>query len=469
MQEHLIPQDISNYKFHLIGELDLKQFGEVMAGVIIAVIINAMSWPSIISWPLMILSVGVGLIAAFVPLGGQPLSHWLTVFVKALFSPTKFYWRKQTVIPSYFTYELPARNREFLDANSTFNDSPARKHKALAYFSTLSSSLADQDDPLERFNDANIAKATQDFTYAPEPEVDNVVAPKKLISKPQVGTEQSVRQRQIVTPTQETLNSFLETSSIFQPTQILEGITAVDAKMANSDSTLAAALDNNTTTPDVIPPVSTQTSVSTTPDLPPAINTTTPNLTTPDQLPNKSTASPLIVTSPGADISQEVAPSTTQSAPIPPISGVTSPSAPEIILPTLSTPLESTTTSTSQQTTTTLIENNNYLNSDITLPDLNVSANTTMVAPDPSPNIAASTTPAVDSLTRETSSIPATSPVSPTTTISPTTQSTIPTTPDIVTTPTSAPAQQVVFELPNTPILTPTPSTPPNPPLIISQ
>jgi len=289
MQEHLIPQDISNYKFHLIGELDLKQFGEVMAGVIIAVIINALHWPGIIAWPLMIISVSIGLLAAFVPLGGQPLSHWIVIFVKALFSPTKFYWRKQTVIPSYFTYELPAKNREFLDENSTFNDTPARKHKALAYFSTLGAVNSETEDPLERFTDARVAQATQDFTYTPAPVVDNLVAPKKMIAKPQVGNEQSVRQRQIVTPKQEALESFLETSSIFQPTQIMEEITAADARLANADSTLAAALDENV--PPTTPPMPAD--VIPSPITPVAPSTPAVNITSGITLPDLTTTSPI--------------------------------------------------------------------------------------------------------------------------------------------------------------------------------
>ena len=353
MQEHLIPQDISNYKFHLIGELDLKQFGECMAGVIIAVIVNQMSWPDIIKWPIMIASVGIGLLAAFVPIGGQPVSHWIIIFFKALFSPTKFYWRKQTVIPSYFTYELPANNREFLEANSTFNDSPARKHKALAYFSTLNHQDHDNDDPLERFTDSNIAKATKDFEYNTTPVEENIVAPQKVLSKPQVGNEQSVRQRQILTPTQESLNAFLESSSYFQPRQIMEQITGIDDKMEHSDTTLAAALtEENQIQTDV---VTTATPTTNTPDATFAIPMT-PNTDSVGAV----TVTPITPITPVATNSANVAHPT-----------IDIPTNNNIVLPTLTSDIDNSGPTFNQNGSLNL---NPHLDNQVTLPDMNATA-----------------------------------------------------------------------------------------------
>ena len=39
MKQHPIPQDITGYKFHLIGAMTLKQFAEVAVGAIIAFIV----------------------------------------------------------------------------------------------------------------------------------------------------------------------------------------------------------------------------------------------------------------------------------------------------------------------------------------------------------------------------------------------------------------------------------------------
>ena len=137
MQEHFIPQDISNYKFHLIGELDLQQFLEILAGVVVGVIIYKLGLPGFITWPLILISVGLGLVAAFVPIADQPLSHWIKVFFNLLSAPTKFYWRKEIIIPAYFTYELQDEYQNALATQDTFNSSTVKTHRALDYFTSL--------------------------------------------------------------------------------------------------------------------------------------------------------------------------------------------------------------------------------------------------------------------------------------------------------------------------------------------
>ena len=54
MKQHPIPQDITNYRFHLIGSMTLKQFAEVAAAVIVSLIVYATNLPGIIKWPLII-------------------------------------------------------------------------------------------------------------------------------------------------------------------------------------------------------------------------------------------------------------------------------------------------------------------------------------------------------------------------------------------------------------------------------
>ena len=111
--------------------------------------------------------------------------------------------------------------------------------------STLGVNVDTGDDPLEIFNDQKIAQATADFQTAPTPEPQAVVAPQKVTIKRDVTADHSTRQRQIITPTQASLNSFLETNSIFQPIQVTEQITAVDARLAAADSNLAALTNDN--------------------------------------------------------------------------------------------------------------------------------------------------------------------------------------------------------------------------------
>ena len=51
MKEHPIPQDITNYRFHIIGSMTLKQFLEIGAGIVFAGSIYKTGLPVLSSGP----------------------------------------------------------------------------------------------------------------------------------------------------------------------------------------------------------------------------------------------------------------------------------------------------------------------------------------------------------------------------------------------------------------------------------
>lgn len=96
MDAHPIPQNVTSFQFKLVGDMTLKQFGYLAAGVGIAYLLFvflARDYP-LVSWPLIILSALLGVAFAFLPFQSRPLDHWLVAFVKAIYSPTKRAWRK---------------------------------------------------------------------------------------------------------------------------------------------------------------------------------------------------------------------------------------------------------------------------------------------------------------------------------------------------------------------------------------
>lgn len=232
MQEHLIPQDITNYRFHLIGELDLIQFSEILFGIIGGIIIFRTNWPAFIKWPLIITIVSIGLLAAFFPIGDRPLSHWLKIYFAGLFSPTKFYWRKQITIPAFFDFQLSSRHQEFLDQVSTFNATPVKRHRALVYFDTLASNKTQQTDELEIFSADKLTQITQALnqdSHMPSSKTPTPTSapPQKMMVKKSLKTEQTERVRQIITPSQKTLEQYLSNARIFKPrgqTQTISGV-----------------------------------------------------------------------------------------------------------------------------------------------------------------------------------------------------------------------------------------------------
>jgi len=94
MEQHPIPQQISSYEFKLVGDMTLKQFGKAAGGVVIAVLINSSKLIFLIKYPLMALFGLGGIMMAFVPFQDRPLETWLLAFIKSIYSPTFYLWKK---------------------------------------------------------------------------------------------------------------------------------------------------------------------------------------------------------------------------------------------------------------------------------------------------------------------------------------------------------------------------------------
>jgi len=134
MREHPIPQDITGYRFHLVGNMTLKQFAEILLGVVLAFIMYKSGLPGIFRWPLIILFAGTGALAAFVPFEERPLDHWITTYFKVLFKPTKFFWRRKPKIPDLFFFKPQDETSQI---NAEVDLSPARKNRIYQYLQSI--------------------------------------------------------------------------------------------------------------------------------------------------------------------------------------------------------------------------------------------------------------------------------------------------------------------------------------------
>lgn len=118
MQPHPIPQNVTSFEFHLIGDMTLKQFLYLAIGSAIAYLLFvflAASYP-LIAWPLIIISASSGAAFAFLPFASRPLDYWLRAFLKAVYSPTKRAWKKN---------------------NNTFKDNPLFNSRLVMYLTSL--------------------------------------------------------------------------------------------------------------------------------------------------------------------------------------------------------------------------------------------------------------------------------------------------------------------------------------------
>lgn len=105
MQQHPIPQNVTTYQFRLVGDMTLKQFVELAAGIVVAVIIYNLGLPAIVKWPFIFIFASAGAAFAFLPLQGRPLDVWLKNFIKSVYMPTIFLWKKEEKLPAFFNFK----------------------------------------------------------------------------------------------------------------------------------------------------------------------------------------------------------------------------------------------------------------------------------------------------------------------------------------------------------------------------
>ncbi|MFH1244552.1 MAG: PrgI family protein [bacterium] len=104
MQQHPVPQNVTQYQFRLVGDMTLKQFLELMGGVLLAYLFYASNLIFLFKWPLAILSIFLGFALAFLPIEDRPLDQWIINLLHAIYKPTRFIWKKSNKIPSFFLF-----------------------------------------------------------------------------------------------------------------------------------------------------------------------------------------------------------------------------------------------------------------------------------------------------------------------------------------------------------------------------
>lgn len=105
MENHPIPQDVTGFKFKLIGSVTVKQFLYILAGGILAGVCLILPFSMIIKVPLAALFGGFGAMLAFVPIEGRPMDVMAKNFIKALPAENQYIYRKkgaEVLVSEYF-------------------------------------------------------------------------------------------------------------------------------------------------------------------------------------------------------------------------------------------------------------------------------------------------------------------------------------------------------------------------------
>lgn len=109
MEQHPVPRNISGFQFHLIGDMTLRQFGYLAAGVLTGYFVyKAAPFSAIVNIPLALSSGFAGFAFAFLPIQERPLDKWILAFIKSIMSPTQYIWYKRNPPPDILarTYAL---------------------------------------------------------------------------------------------------------------------------------------------------------------------------------------------------------------------------------------------------------------------------------------------------------------------------------------------------------------------------
>lgn len=121
MEQHPVPQNIIDVEFKLFGSFTLKQFGKMLIGCLVGVIIYALPLlPIYIKVPLILASVGIGFLSAIVP----NFSIWLSGFLKALLISPRYVWIKENTPPELLVTKKDEEEKEKnLSVSASTNES----------------------------------------------------------------------------------------------------------------------------------------------------------------------------------------------------------------------------------------------------------------------------------------------------------------------------------------------------------
>lgn len=183
MEQHPIPQNVTTFQFHLVGDMTLKQFIYLATGSGLAyfVFVFFVTDYPYLAWPLILISAGLGTAFAFLPINSRPLDYWTAAFLKAIYSPTKRVWQKN---------------------NKSYKEDPTFNSRLLTYLAGLQSVQQEQPAPV----------------YNPPPTAKPVIAPPQPLPTPeQLGkTVDLARQAQSlqmkIIQTERTLNQIKTTA-----------------------------------------------------------------------------------------------------------------------------------------------------------------------------------------------------------------------------------------------------------------
>lgn len=101
MRQHTVPQNIMSVEFKIFGDLTIRQFTYISIAGGLAFIFYLTLLPGIIKYPLIVISILIGILVTFGKINERPFDIWINNFITAVLLPTQRVWRKQAYFPYY--------------------------------------------------------------------------------------------------------------------------------------------------------------------------------------------------------------------------------------------------------------------------------------------------------------------------------------------------------------------------------
>ena len=141
--------------------MTLKQFGLLTGGCVVGLIFYALPLASYFKWPLVFFSGFAGFAFAFMPIEERPLDRWVVAFLKAIYSPTQFIWKKRLIEPEFF--KVSSRPRLAIKEPVA----PPDQERLAEYLKTLPVDLV--KNPLDQQEESALNQITNLFQLTPLP------------------------------------------------------------------------------------------------------------------------------------------------------------------------------------------------------------------------------------------------------------------------------------------------------------
>ncbi len=132
MENHPIPQDITGFKFRLIGSMTVKQFAYLLAAGIMSYIFYSADISIIIKIPFICFFAVAGLSLAFIPIDGRPMDKMILNFIKTIPRENQFIYRRKGISFLTQTHAMPAITRAKVKEKAKIEEARAKKNILLS-------------------------------------------------------------------------------------------------------------------------------------------------------------------------------------------------------------------------------------------------------------------------------------------------------------------------------------------------